>query len=633
MSDPALLSTVANLLRPASKEISRGKYKLCLSTIYLNKLNKAFDDNISEISNASASSFHLTDAQASLQIDLQFLFGLVKGTLALKVIPDLVEDEGDNSVNIQLFQKVKSLEIHKINIKHVLGLQKLRSHLEDLICMYSLEDLEDVLDKCGGDSSHHKFGWDGLKRANFSHNKIKDIGRSFEFTPWLQVLDLSHNEIKNLEVIDHLPNLKSLNLSYNKLEKVPWFKLCKRLQVLVLNNNFIEDISGLTSLSGLFLLDLTHNCINHHSCLISISQMDCLYTIDLRGNPIYYHPIHRTLTCNYLNKNTASLNLVLDNIPLTKNEKSLTGSLYPLSQGSLGSNGSHSFQNSFEQSMQDRPKKVRNVDILEGDQIKNIKKKNDVVPSPRSADQGYLSVKNTITKLREEHGDSWLTSQSGGVVQDVLNIPDSPNRTSTPLNKTDNKNEDSIETLKTIDTEGTNNDSFLTCQTKNEDEDTKSQDASIFYSIEKESNSSSSEDEDYSNIFYSGSNPDVEDLCIVVTETQLSERDAVTSKRRARWHICDIKSCQKGENEKEVKIEFDSSRADKRSRIYYIQESEHFVKLIHESMEKNKVPDQRTVYQCIKCSHNFSRIKLPRSVIVDEVITCPKCDSNLVVES
>lgn len=229
MSEPNLLSLVANLLRPVSNDVSKGKGKLCLSTVYLNKLNKAFDEHVPE---DLKSSFHLTEAKASIQIDLQFLLDLVKGTVALKITPDLIEDEESNVVNLRRFQNIKILEIHKIDVKNIIGIQKLRSHIEDLTCMYNLHNLGDILNKCGGDFSHN-YNWSELKRVNFSHNLIQEIDSSFESTPWLQTLDLSHNQIRNLEIIDHLPNLKRLNLSYNKLEKVPRFKgqICKRLQV------------------------------------------------------------------------------------------------------------------------------------------------------------------------------------------------------------------------------------------------------------------------------------------------------------------------------------------------------------------------------------------------------------------
>lgn len=136
-----------------------------------------------------------------------------------------------------------------------------------------------------------------------------------------------------------------------------------------------------------------------HNTLLAISQMPSLYSLDLRGNPINFHPIHRTLTCNYLNKNTASLNFILDNVPLSKVEKSLAGSLYPLTQSSLGSNGSFSSQNSLENSVQDRQKRVRNVTIQEGHEIKIVKEKKkseSVTPSPRSTDRSHLDVKSRV---------------------------------------------------------------------------------------------------------------------------------------------------------------------------------------------------------------------------------------------
>ncbi|CAG9768756.1 unnamed protein product [Ceutorhynchus assimilis] len=646
MSEQNLLSGIANLLRPVSTDVFKGKGKLCLSTVYLNKLNKAFDENVPE---ELTSSFHPTEEKASLQKDLQFLFDLVKGTVALKVTPDLLEDLESTVVNVKRFQNIKLLEIHKIDIANVIGIQKLRSNIEELTCMYNLINLADILDKCGGDCSH-KFNWAELKRANFSHNRLHTIDTSFECTPWLQILDLSHNCITNLDWIDHLPNLKRLNLSYNRLEKAPRFKglICKRLQVLLLNNNFIEDISGLGTLCDLLQLDLAQNCLNDHVTLLSISQLPSLSSLDLRGNPINFHPLHRTVTCNYLNKNTAPLSFVLDNIPLTRTEKSLAGSLYPLNQGSLGSNGSYSSQNSLEHSVQERPRRVRNVPIQEGYDIVVKEKKLDVVvPSPRSTNRSHLDIKNKIEEFRRQHGENWMSYAAGEIFQEVLKFPE-PSKASTSF-KDYQPNLDTIscesehpnsfvsapDMVLNVDNPDTTNESFVTCSHEVNNGNDSVEDIFSNSQVEESTIEPPSDDEDFDQgeIFVGGTAPNSDDLCIVVTETHLSERDSVTSKEKARWHINVVKSCQKGENPNEVKIIFDTLRRDRSARNYYIEEAEKFVNLISEGMIKNKLPEIRIQYQCMKCNNSFSKTKKTSTVLDEVKVTCPKCDSNFVVES
>lgn len=221
------ISQVAELLRPASKELSNKKGKLCLSINYLNKLNCALRDTSYEDSTFNS----LQNAKATLTRDKQFLCNLVKNTKNLKVITDVVND--CSNVDLSAFKHVEILEIQKVDVRIIAGIDQLRNHLQEVTCNHSLTCISDFLDKCGNDNTE-PYLWSELKKANFSQNKITQLSDSFEYTPWLHTLDLSHNELNNVEVLNCLQNLKYLNLSYNKLECVPFFKgqICKRLQVI-----------------------------------------------------------------------------------------------------------------------------------------------------------------------------------------------------------------------------------------------------------------------------------------------------------------------------------------------------------------------------------------------------------------
>ena len=167
--------------------------------------------------------------------------------------------------------------------------------------------------------------------------------------------------------------------------------------MVLLNNNFIDDLVGLSSLTDLSQLDLSQNCITEHKSFISISSMPSLYFLNVQGNPIQFHPLHRTLTCNYLNKNTSTLKFVLDNILLNKSEKQLAGSLYPMSQGSLGLNDSSSHSSLDNNSIQERQKKVRNVEIQDGFEVDVTveTRKKTPVSTPRISIE-HLEVKNKV---------------------------------------------------------------------------------------------------------------------------------------------------------------------------------------------------------------------------------------------
>lgn len=226
------ISHVATLLRPVSNEVFNGKGKLCLSTNYLYKLNNAFEANINEENNISFHIVQTSNSKTNYIRDLQFLLDLMQRTLSLKVIPD-VTDEFSN-IDITRFKNIKVLEIQKVDVMSVVGLQKIRPQLQELTCCHSINSLSDALDKCGGDNSQ-RYNWNELKRANFCHNNIVELDDSLDCMMLLHSLDLSHNQMIKVDFLNQLPNLKYLNISFNRLDRVPRFKgqICSRLQVTI----------------------------------------------------------------------------------------------------------------------------------------------------------------------------------------------------------------------------------------------------------------------------------------------------------------------------------------------------------------------------------------------------------------
>lgn len=631
MSEPCLLSKVAELLRPVSKDVFNGKGKLCLSTLYLQKLNSAFDEHVPE---DLSSSFNVTDTKAHLQRDLHFLLDLVTGTVALKLTPDLIGNEEQHEISLGRFGNLKALEIHKIDVKTITGIQKLRPQIQELTNVHNLGCLGDVLDKCGGDMSQGHL-WSELKKANFSHNHITEIDNSLEWTPWLVTLDLSHNQLKSADFVNTLPNLKHLNVSFNKLDKVPKFKgqICKRLQVLILSNNFVEDLTGLINLSTLLQLDLSQNCLMDHNSLMSIAHLPSLYFLNLQGNPVYFHPHHRNTTCQYLNKNTATLNFVLNNIPLNKAEKSFAGSRHPITQSSLSSSNDSSL-NSLENSVHERQRRVRNVTIREGHSVVAEPKKTPVsTPKPSTV---HLEMKKQVEQLRKEYGDTWLYRHSGVIFQDVLGFEKSTVLSSTP-------SENHLGDLYFAKNEASNDSGlFETAKEEQTTTDAKenfetAEDSDFFIShdepaVEEEEEPLSDDDDAFNGeMFYAATGSDGKecDLCLIVTETHLSERDSVSVKEKARWNLNVVISCEVGSLPNEIQITFDTMRKDRQSRTYYIEDTEKFVNLV-----QSKIVNEKIDYQCMKCNESFSRTKSRdrRERESESSVVCPKCQSIHVIE-
>lgn len=238
------LTQLATLLRENGDKVLNSESKFCLSTNILKELNESFKLHFDE-ADELISTFQVIGTRNSkmdMFHDLQFLYDFMQRAVSLKLVPS---DNDSNEVDLRKFKNLKLLELRKISVNTVLGLNYLRNQLQYLICLHSISNLRELFINCGADKSD-KYVWSNLKEANLSYNNLRSIDNSLEYVPWLQALDLSHNKLVNVQAIDCLMNLKYLNLSYNQLEAVPLFNrdLSRKLLVLLLNNNYVEDLTG-----------------------------------------------------------------------------------------------------------------------------------------------------------------------------------------------------------------------------------------------------------------------------------------------------------------------------------------------------------------------------------------------------
>lgn len=177
--------------------------------------------------------------------DLQFIHDFVQKTKILMITQFANDDPYEGCVDVSKFRNLRRLEVHKVHINQVIGIQQMRAYLQEIVCTRSIDSVKDIISHCGGDKSNG-FVWNELKFADFSYNTLTTIDCCLEFAPWLQHLNLSHNHLVSVDAIKWLPNLKHLNLSYNRLTHIPMFNVdtSKKLKMLILSNNYIEDLAG-----------------------------------------------------------------------------------------------------------------------------------------------------------------------------------------------------------------------------------------------------------------------------------------------------------------------------------------------------------------------------------------------------
>ncbi|XP_005181896.2 uncharacterized protein LOC101890827 isoform X1 [Musca domestica] len=326
--DPQKISELAKLLRNNGDKILSCESTLTLSGSLLRALNDAFTLIVDSLEVGEVQNFQVLkpmNSKPPVFRDLQLIHDFVQKT-ALLCLVHYPGDEYYGKIDISKFCALKRLEVQKIDIKQLAGIQRLRGQLEHLICIKSIKTVDDIITHCGGDNSNG-FVWNELKNADFSYNNLQCVDTSLEFAQYLQHLNLRHNKLQSVKAIKWLPHLKTLDLSFNRLTQIPQFHMdaCKRLQSLNMSNNLLEDLMGIVKLDALTDLDLSDNFLLDHTYLLPLSALITLKFLNLFGNPLHCHPKHRLATCQYLHKNCSTVKFVLDFETLSKGEKSLTG--------------------------------------------------------------------------------------------------------------------------------------------------------------------------------------------------------------------------------------------------------------------------------------------------------------------
>ena len=111
-------------------------------------------------------------------------------------------------------------------------------------------------------------------------SKLEDIS-ALSYCPNLITLELSMNNISNLDGIANHPELRYINLSDNEIEIIEGLSNVPKVLSLNLSKNKIKEISGLDGLTRLNDLDLSDNKLTQ---ITGLQNLKHLLTINLEGN-------------------------------------------------------------------------------------------------------------------------------------------------------------------------------------------------------------------------------------------------------------------------------------------------------------------------------------------------------------
>ncbi|NWU96705.1 S11IP protein, partial [Upupa epops] len=302
--------------------VLEGSSTLTLLTPTLQHLTQVFEQHLgfrNQSRGFVALPSHPAETAAILQA--QFLFDVLQKTHSLKLVhvPNCVLQ---SAVKIFPFKSLRHLELRSVPPHCLRGLRFVYSQLESLTCCRCVSTLEEIISACGGDLSC-ALPWLELQTVNFSYNSITALDDSLQLLNALRVLDLSHNKIQDCEhYLATLTELEYLNLAYNFLSKVPNLGIFSRskLVTLVLRNNELDSIHGVEQLVNLQHLDVAYNLLLEHAQLAPLSTLHCVKKLHLEGNPLSFHPNHRSATLAHLSPKAASSSFLLDGEPLSSSD-------------------------------------------------------------------------------------------------------------------------------------------------------------------------------------------------------------------------------------------------------------------------------------------------------------------------
>lgn len=123
---------LGKLLHQNGDKVLNSVGKLSLSTTLLCNLNSAFSLIVDGSEDLEASFQVCNSSKIDIFRDLKFLHDFIQKTIGLKLI--YCPNNPNIPVDITKFRCLKHLELKKININSVKGLQDVRSQLESIIC-------------------------------------------------------------------------------------------------------------------------------------------------------------------------------------------------------------------------------------------------------------------------------------------------------------------------------------------------------------------------------------------------------------------------------------------------------------------------------------------------------------------
>lgn len=172
--------------------------------IHKDRINHEPNDKYSRkkssvVSLANTKEFILLYQSSQLHFIQDFLFKIT----SLKITSNFSPTSNKDSIRLNIFGSITYLEIKNIPILNIYDLENLRKQLETLIVFKSINKVQELIQSCGADQSS-PLSWPKLSTLTISYNNLSILDDSLRLAASIEVLDLSHNNLKNCSLFLHV---------------------------------------------------------------------------------------------------------------------------------------------------------------------------------------------------------------------------------------------------------------------------------------------------------------------------------------------------------------------------------------------------------------------------------------------
>ncbi|XP_071805690.1 nischarin-like isoform X3 [Asterias amurensis] len=201
--------------------------------------------------------------------------------------------------DLSKFNNLEYLQIDVCTVSLIEGLSELKKTLRYLAVHHTVKSIKEIilpegdhwtnLEAAGPSNGppSHVPTWKFISRADFRYNNLNEIDDSIKLLPSLTRLDLSHNNITEINNLQYLSYMTHLDLSHNNISSLEGVHArLGNITSLSLAGNELTSLKGLGKLYSLVQLDVSKNCIEHVLEVNYISNLPCIESLNLKDNPI-----------------------------------------------------------------------------------------------------------------------------------------------------------------------------------------------------------------------------------------------------------------------------------------------------------------------------------------------------------